>query len=177
MPANLPLREPSGRQRKRNRRYDSEASDEATSTTKKTKAAPTQHTEHDERNATADPSDNEGIGEQPDIINIEDDEGRNKEHEEILDDMQRTWTSPLYGFFDPVEAITYINGRPCVEFTCSARTCERKVRRFLDTKDRGSTSNLKRHASQCWGDETVNNSLSSNAEGVRKGLARQKYGM
>jgi hypothetical protein len=98
--------------------------------------------------------------------------------ENLLGDMQKTWTSPIYGFFKPVQAIKYVGKRPFVEFVCAAKTCKKgqKVRRFLDTKDRASTSNLKCHAERCWGDETVGNSLTSDVNGVRKGLGLKKDG-
>lgn len=97
-----------------------------------------------------------------------------------LDDMRKSWTSPIYGFFNPVVVISHTGGRPYIEFVCSAKTCKGSggagVRRFLDTKDKGSTGNMKRHATRCWGEETVNNSLTSDVEGVRKGLATKKNG-
>lgn len=54
-----------------------------------------------------------------------------------------------------------MEGRRIHEFTCVAKTCKgrgkdaRIVRRYLDKKDGKSTSNLRRHAKQCWGDKTV----------------------
>ncbi len=44
------------------------------------------------------------------------------------------------------------------------------MRLFLHKKDKGSTSNMKRHATKCFGSETVAKALQSDAEGVRKGL-------
>jgi hypothetical protein len=38
------------------------------------------------------------------------------------------------------------------------------VRRFLDTTDRKSTSNLKRHATVCWGAETVDGALEAKVD-------------
>ena len=56
-------------------------------------------------------------------------------------------------------------GRRAHEFRCAANHCKGKgsngriVRRFLDTTDCKSMSNLKRHATACWGAETVNDAL------------------
>jgi len=46
-------------------------------------------------------------------------------------------------------------------FICNAKTCKakgrfgRNVRRYLDTGDSQSTSNLRRHAKGCWGEEAI----------------------
>lgn len=94
--------------------------------------------------------------------------------------MRKSWVSYIYGFFNHDVALSYVDRRPYVEFICSANTCKarngRVVRRFLDTKDKGSTGNMKRHAVTCWGEETVANSSASDIEGVRKGLAMKRDG-
>lgn len=98
----------------------------------------------------------------------------------LLGEMGRTWTSYIYGFFNKEAAFNTENGRPYVEFTCLAKICRAKggrgVRRFLDTKDRGSTGNMKRHAERCFGIETVKKGAGSDIDGVRKGLALKKDG-
>ena len=45
-------------------------------------------------------------------------------------------------------------------FHCTAPNCKgkangRKVRRYLDTTDAKSTSNLRKHAKVCWGEDPV----------------------
>ncbi len=89
--------------------------------------------------------------------------------------MQKGWTSPIYAFFDYNIAITYIEGRPCVDFICAAMNCKnpkrQHVRQYLDKKDKGSTSNLRRHAIKCFGLDTVRRSQNSTIDAVRKGLA------
>lgn len=94
--------------------------------------------------------------------------------------LRRSWTSPIYGFFTPDPIFHEVDGRRCVEFVCGANTCKCKagrwVRRFLDTKDKASTSNLRRHAKKCWGDDIVEKSLHSDAMAVRKGLVARKDG-
>ena len=49
--------------------------------------------------------------------------------------------------------------RRCHVFMCAAGRCRgkngRDVRRFLDTSDAKSTSGLRRHAKNCWGEEAV----------------------
>jgi hypothetical protein len=47
------------------------------------------------------------------------------------------------------------------------------VRRFLDTGDAKSTSGLRRHAKQCWGDEAVNAAYNTkDLDGARAVLAK-----
>lgn len=73
----------------------------------------------------------------------------------------RHWNTPIYAFFRPTPAIEHIDGRRAHVFVCSAKTCKgkskhgRNVRRYLNTADATSTSNLRRHAKTCWGDEAV----------------------
>ncbi|KAF8132937.1 hypothetical protein EV363DRAFT_1295730 [Boletus edulis] len=69
--------------------------------------------------------------------------------------LQKEWTSPVYAFFDPIPAIRKINGHHVHEFTCSACGCKVKVRRYLDTLDARSTSNMRKHVKGCWGTEDV----------------------
>jgi hypothetical protein len=71
------------------------------------------------------------------------------------------WNTPIYAFFKPTPAIDLIAGRRAHVFSCSAKVCKGKgrhgqdVRRYLNTADVTSTSNLRRHAKACWGEETV----------------------
>ena len=71
------------------------------------------------------------------------------------------WNTPIYAFFKPTPAIEYIAGRRAHVFSCGAKVCKgkgrhgRDVRRYLGTADATSTSNLRRHAKVCWGEETV----------------------
>jgi hypothetical protein len=68
--------------------------------------------------------------------------------------MQKKWTSPIYGFFRPDPLIEYMDKRRCHTFTCVAKGCTTSIRRFLDQKD-ASTGNMRRHAKNCWGEETL----------------------
>ncbi len=92
--------------------------------------------------------------------------------------MQKSWNSPIYGFFelDPIFSIS--EGRESIEFVCNAPDClaphGRRIRRYLDTKDKGSTGNMKRHAVKCWGQTVVDKSAGSNARSVREGIAKTK---
>jgi len=71
------------------------------------------------------------------------------------------WKTPIYAFFRPSPAIDYINSRRAHVFECAAKVCKgqgrngRNIRRYLNTADATSTSNLRRHATACWGAETV----------------------
>lgn len=76
--------------------------------------------------------------------------------ERLLED----WVSPIYIFFKPTPAIEYIKERRVHVFQCDAKYCKgrgngRHVRRYLDTGDAKSTSNLRKHAKICWGEEAV----------------------
>jgi hypothetical protein len=73
----------------------------------------------------------------------------------------KNWTAPIYAFFKPIPTIKHIDNRRVHVFECGAKHCKGKgksggvVRRYLGTLDATSTSNLKRHARICWGEETV----------------------
>ncbi|KAF8162011.1 hypothetical protein BJ912DRAFT_823218, partial [Pholiota molesta] len=70
-----------------------------------------------------------------------------------IEKMLKTWTSPVYSFFEPLPTIDYVNGRRCHTFKCAAKGCKFTARRYLDTGDRSSTGNLGRHAKACWGED------------------------
>jgi|ERR1700728_1883861 hypothetical protein len=77
-----------------------------------------------------------------------------------IERLSKDWVSPIYVFFKPTPSIEYINGRRVHVFECTAPHCKgkangRKVRRYLDKTDAKSTSNLRKHAKICWGDEPV----------------------
>ena len=56
---------------------------------------------------------------------------------------------------------------------CKARN--RVVRRYLDTGDRSSTSNMRKHAKGCWGEITLTAAYNGgNATDARKGLQEAK---
>lgn len=98
--------------------------------------------------------------------------------------MAKDWTSPIYGFFEPRPAIEVVDGRRCHEFTCGAPHCKGKgvrpriVRRYLDKGDKGSTSNMHKHAKNCWGGEIVSKALETKNDlsinEVRKSLGNAK---
>jgi hypothetical protein len=98
--------------------------------------------------------------------------------------MAKEWTSPIYGFFQPCPTINVIDGRRCHEFKCAAPLCKGKgtmpwiVRRYLDKGDRNSTSNMHKHAKNCWGEENVSMAPETkgelSVEDVRKNLSSAK---
>ncbi len=72
--------------------------------------------------------------------------------------LQKDWDAPIYVFFKPLPTIQYIRNRKAHVFECAASQClcrTRSIRRFLDTSDAKSTSNLRRHAKSCWGGEAI----------------------
>jgi hypothetical protein len=78
-----------------------------------------------------------------------------------VDRLQRGWNAPIYAFFKANPDIDYIDGRRVHVFTCIAKTCKakgkfpRRINRFIDKGDASSTSNLRKHAKICWGDDIV----------------------
>ncbi|KAL1716416.1 hypothetical protein EV715DRAFT_205342, partial [Schizophyllum commune] len=74
--------------------------------------------------------------------------------------MMRKWVSPIYAFYHPTPEIEYVAGKGSSSrrahlFSCFNKGCKKTVRRYLDTVDKVSTSNLIRHAQTCWGHEAV----------------------
>jgi hypothetical protein len=75
--------------------------------------------------------------------------------------LQKDWRSSIYAFFRPEVTISNVEGRRAHDFICAAKTCKGKgknsrlVRRYLDTKDKKSTSALNRHAKICWGEDII----------------------
>ena len=77
-----------------------------------------------------------------------------------------------------------VKGRQCHEFICSALVCKgngsdrRIVLCFLDTADKGSMSNMRKHARHCWGDDIIKRADESKDEfdldGFREILAEAK---
>jgi hypothetical protein len=96
-----------------------------------------------------------------------------------LERLIKDWISPIYAFFQPTPTITTVDGRRVHEFRCTASNCKgrgkdpRIVRRYLDTSDRNSTGNLRKHARMCWGDEILRGAdachdLGTAREGIKK---------
>ena len=94
--------------------------------------------------------------------------------------LSKDWVSPIYVFFKPTPAIKYINGRRVHVFECTAPNCKgkangRNVRRYLDTTDAKSTSNLRKHAKICWGEEPVAAAdATKNVHAAREALGKYK---
>ncbi|KAG2741624.1 hypothetical protein P692DRAFT_201842237 [Suillus brevipes Sb2] len=73
----------------------------------------------------------------------------------FVERLSKEWVSPIYAFFEPFPIIGHENGRRYYEFRCVAKGCGKRIRRFLDKKDAKSTSNMRKHARTCWGEEVV----------------------
>jgi hypothetical protein len=76
-----------------------------------------------------------------------------------LDNLEKTWRSPIYTFFKPEVTLQYHDGRPCHFFACATKKCKLcagGMQHFQDSKDKSSTANLKHHVVQCFGEDTVN---------------------
>jgi hypothetical protein len=73
----------------------------------------------------------------------------------LTERLKKSWTAPIYGFYKADVKIGYDEGRKYHLFRCDGRSCTETIRRYLDTKDRSSTSNLRKHARTCWGKDAV----------------------
>jgi len=96
--------------------------------------------------------------------------------------LSKEWTSPVYAFFKPTPLIEYIKDRRVHVFECNAKHCKGKgngwmVRRYLDTSDAKSTSNLCKHAKICWGeDEVAAADQTQDANTAREALKKNRDG-
>ena len=92
--------------------------------------------------------------------------------------LMKRWVAPVYAFFRPTPAIVYVEGRTVHIFECAASHCKCKtrfIRRYIDTGDISSTSNLRRHAIRCWGDEAVSAAdKTSNAKVAREAISNKE---
>jgi len=69
-----------------------------------------------------------------------------------------TQTAPVYGLFSlPILKCVFwrIEWQETLVFACSVPTCQHKVNVYTDTKDVGSTSNLRKHAKACRGEHRL----------------------
>ena len=75
-----------------------------------------------------------------------------------LERLRANWHSPVYGFFKSKVVIDYDDSRKFHFFQCAAKCCKGKVKgvhRYQDSQDRAATSNLKTHATKCFGTDAV----------------------
>ena len=98
-----------------------------------------------------------------------------------LERLSDDWVSPIYAFFQPTPSIEAVDGRRVHEFKCAASHCKgrgknpRFVQRYLDTSDRNSTGNLRKHARLCWGEEILRGAdACGDLDSTRKGLDKAK---
>jgi len=85
----------------------------------------------------------------------------------------KDWKSPIYACFSPVPEIAHIDGRRCHVFKCLGKSCRYSVRRFLDTGDKGSTSNMRKHMKRCWGEDFINTINDTASLDVARDVAKQ----
>jgi len=103
----------------------------------------------------------------------------------ITDRLSKDWNAPIYAFFHPVPSIDYVGNpsRRIHVFECNAKSCKgkgfnrRHVRRYLDTADGTSTSNLRRHAKICWGKEAVAAADAAKLHGAAREVVEKSLGM
>ncbi|KAF5324406.1 hypothetical protein D9619_011183 [Psilocybe cf. subviscida] len=110
----------------------------------------------DEENEDDDKGSDDDEGEE-----IQEVEKPGEDDEAELNRLMKKWTSPIYAFFKATPRIEYKKGRRMHVFECLSKTCrgkgnnKREVNRYVDTADSTSTSNLRKHAKLCWGDDTI----------------------
>ena len=76
----------------------------------------------------------------------------------ILEQLAKDWNAPIYVFFGPVPLIEYVSQQHSHLFQCAMKTCVNRsqgVWQFLDKKDAGSMSNMRKHAKKCWRADVV----------------------
>jgi hypothetical protein len=103
---------------------------------------------------------------------------RHQHADTTIERLSKRWDAPVYAFFKPYPTIEYFDGRKAHVFECAVGRCRCKskfVRRFLYTGDTSSTSNLRRHAKLCWGDEVVAAAdTTGNLAVARSAMSKQK---
>jgi hypothetical protein len=91
----------------------------------------------------------------------------------IVERLQGGWRSPVYAFFQAEVSVGYDKGRKYHFFKCASGKCKGKgqkgVRRYLDSKDRAATSNLKSHAVRCFSQDLVESAFKKTQLGGRDG--------
>lgn len=91
--------------------------------------------------------------------------------------MMNSWNTPIYAFYYPIPTINYDNQRRYHEFRCFKTSCNKTIRRFLDTTDSNSTGNMHRHTKKCWGEDILKLAMNTtNADEARERLAKSKNG-
>ena len=83
--------------------------------------------------------------------------------------MMVEWKSAIYAFYSPVPTIGYVAGRHCHIFKCLGKSCKYQVRCFLDTGDKASMGNMRKHVKSCWGEDV----LSTAQEAANLDVARK----
>src|SRR6266478_7307544 len=80
-------------------------------------------------------------------------------HLHVIERLSKEWTAPIYAFFHATPIVKCISGCRVHGFQCLAKHCRvkngREVRHYLNTSDRKSTGNLRKHAKLCWGEDEV----------------------
>jgi len=70
-------------------------------------------------------------------------------------------------------SIEYTGGRRSHIFKCMAKGCKQRVRRYLDKGDAKSTSNMAKHAKNCWGEAAYQAAQGSGtADSARKTVVK-----
>ncbi|SJL03663.1 uncharacterized protein ARMOST_16509 [Armillaria ostoyae] len=115
-----------------------------------------------------------------DEMDVEGEELEEFSDEAELLKMMTKWTSPMYAFYSPIPEIEYRDGRKCHIFRCTAQAnvtrCGHRIVRYLDTKDAQSTSNLRKHARKCWGEDVIKEADEAGTLDAARTLLRKDAG-
>lgn len=96
----------------------------------------------------------------------------------IVERLRRDWRSPIYAFYEPLPEIGYEKKRPYHEFICAKKGCGKRIRRYLDKGDAGSTGNLGKHVRHCWKNNVVQSALEAeNLDDAREIVAGHRDGV
>ena len=89
----------------------------------------------------------------------------------------KSWNTPIYAFYRPTPTIDYENKRRYHEFCCFKKSCDKTIRRYLDTRDSTSTGNMHCHTKKCWGMEVLTLAMAAaNVTEAQELLAKSKDG-
>ncbi|KAF7763751.1 hypothetical protein Agabi119p4_8288 [Agaricus bisporus var. burnettii] len=108
------------------------------------------------------------------------DEPEVEDSQSKLDTLFKTFKSPIYVCFHPPKFVAE-NGQEFQVFQCSAKNCTardgRLVKRNINTQNATSTSNLKKHALKCWGEELVKAVMAVRSVHEARAVLKEKGGL
>nr|GAT44897.1 predicted protein [Mycena chlorophos] len=105
------------------------------------------------------------------VEDLKTDQEKQEYAEEELERLSKTWNSAAYAFFKWPPSADVCKGRPAHVFTCARPKCNHQVNRYLDSSDKGSTSNMIRHIKgKCFGQAAWEAADELSAKEARKNI-------